>query len=164
MKLRRSNIGISIFLLVVIVYVGYQLFESKMTERPVPKSLTVAEHFKVSDVKLLGQVSTDLLHTSPYYFAFEAKNDDKQILIIVDQYFGRSGKDNPLVEQSYLIVHPQSKNTNQIEVSDGQNKYESTATKQIVSSQGNPSNLVFEVEGKKNINTYDWGLRLLKEY
>ena len=110
MKIRRSNIGISIFLLVailiVIVYVGYQLFESKMTERPVPKSLTVAEHFKVSDVKLLGQVSTDLLHTSPYYFAFEAKKDDKPILIIVDQYFGRSGKDNPLVEQSNLIVIP----------------------------------------------------------
>ncbi|MZQ85950.1 hypothetical protein GQF01_28000 [Paenibacillus sp. 5J-6] len=168
------NIGISIFSLIAICFFGYNLLLSKM-ERPVPKTQTIAKHFKVSNVNLLGQVSTDLLHTSPYYYAYEAKKDGKQIIIIVDQYFGRAGKDNPLVEKSYIFVYPQSEaniqdnngsdiiSNHRIEVSDGQSKYESTVDKKILYNDGTPVTLVFVTKDNETINTYSWGLKNLIE-
>ncbi|EFM10448.1 hypothetical protein PaecuDRAFT_2884 [Paenibacillus curdlanolyticus YK9] len=166
MTKRNSSISMSLLIVVAvlaaIVFGGYHWFESKMTDRPVPKERTVEEHFNASDVKLLGPAYTDMLQTSPYYYAFEGTKDGNTIVIIVDQNFGRSGA-NPLVEQSYVIIYPQIKNTNRIEVSDGQRHYEAAVTKKIISSDGKPVNLVFESEGK-SINTYDWGLQLLKDY
>ncbi|CAN7728222.1 hypothetical protein [Paenibacillus sp. LjRoot56] len=157
---------LSLFLLVAIVYAGYHLFWFLMTERPVPKTRTIVTELKVSNVELFGPATTDLLHTSPYYYAFKAKKDGKPVIIVVDQYFGRSEKKHPLVNHSYIFIYPHPENIqeNRIEVSDGQDKYESAAIKQIIFTGGSPTNLIFELEDKKVINTYDWGLHLLKDY
>ncbi|QHW30970.1 hypothetical protein GZH47_08975 [Paenibacillus rhizovicinus] len=170
MSKRLAIISIIVLSLLAIPFFGYRYFEWRMTYHPIPKTHDVAKELHASNVKRLGVGFTDLLQTSPYYYVFQANKDGEIVLVIVDQNFGRSS--NGLVKRSYVIIHPRTENKSEtdgaighrIEVSDGQAKYESTAYKRIIINDNVPTNLIFVLKDGRKVDTFQWGLKMLKLY
>ncbi|MNB72003.1 hypothetical protein D3C75_185820 [compost metagenome] len=74
--------------------------------RPEPKISSIKEHFHADQVTKIGPFSTDLVKTSPYMYGYLLKKGAESSVIVLDQYWGRTGNSD-----YYITILPGQKIT-----------------------------------------------------